>query len=334
MKRLGIITFLVIMLLAVFAEPVLAYLTNPSSMSIESVRSFRNCAVTGDTAIVFHGKVAFAGAYPTTPASGTIGIRLYNGTTLLKSTAPYVYSLFETYGYGDFISVFYLTTSDNITWGSSYRINMCGYPAFFTGLTDVDYYMAVSDWNSAATDQTTQRDEFYDYIIELCNEFQGIYPDVPLKTTTDGEIALSVYGESYFLGAIPGLYAICPQLFFSQIYVPTPMDVQPYTNDTGDQYGERTEEGKSDIKRGADRLAATMGAGGKTLLVFVILAGCIGICVWTMRSGWGIEPGIALSVAVGIFAALWLGDTMWSLIMIGSLIGVMGIMFIFFQKRA
>jgi hypothetical protein len=333
MNRVLRATILAVVFLAVVALPVYGFLTNPTSMEIKSARAFRNLAENGDIAIVFHAKEAFA-SYPTTPASSTIMYRLNSSNgTLMKTASPYVFSLFENYGYGDAVSIFYFAPSENCTWGGAYNINILGLPAYFTGLLDVNYSLTTADWNTAAIDTTTQQEEMRDYIFGLCDDFQGIYPDVPLKTTTDGDISLSVYGESYFIGAIPGLNSLCPQLFFSQIYVPQVIATDNYTMEQGEDYGHKTDS-KSDLVRGADRIGALFGIGGKTLFVILVNVAAVLLCVWTNSRGWGIEPGMATSVVVGIFIAYWLGDTMWSLLMIGSLVLVMAIFYIIFLKRA
>ena len=86
MKRLLLSSVLAIVLLCVVAAPVYA-LEPPDSMSIESVRAFRNLAETGDAVIIFHYKIGYGAGYPTTPASSSIIFRLYaeNGTLLAAS---------------------------------------------------------------------------------------------------------------------------------------------------------------------------------------------------------------------------------------------------------
>jgi hypothetical protein len=320
-------------MLAVLSAPVFGFLTNPTSMEIKSARAFRNLAATGDVAVVFHANESFA-FYPVTPASATIMYRFYSSNgTLLKTASPYVFSMLENNGYGDAVSIFYFTPAEAITWQGDYTINIVGLPAFFTGLSDVNYSLTTSDWNTAAVDKVTQQTEMRNYILTLCDAFGEIYPDVPLSAATDGDISLSIYGEPYFLGAINGISTLCPQLFYSQIYVPQPISTDNYTMDQAREYGERT-EGKSDIVRGADRLGEMIGIAGPTLIVIVVNAGAIFLCVWTNRRGWGIEPGMAVSIVIGIFVAWWLGDLMWSLLMIGTLVMVMAIFYVVFNKRS
>jgi hypothetical protein len=336
MKRLVISATLALLAVLLIAVPVYAALVNPTSMSVVSVSAFRNLAEPGDVAIVFHADIEYSGnlTYPTTPASSTMLFRLYgaDGTTLLSTVTPTNYSLFETYGYGDSISCFYFPASENLTWGSAFKINLYGLPAYFSGLSPVTINMASSDWNSENTSQENQRTAFYDYIVELGGTLSTIYPDVPLLVTTDGNVALSVYGESYLASAITGIYSLCPQLFFSQVYVPTVMTTQNYTMLMGTTYESRLEG--TDIMRGMNRIGAYLGGvSGYFIFAFFTLGLAIFAVIFCIRKEWGFESGAVVAAGIILCSAILSGNILYTLVMVGSLIAIIALSWVFYHKR-
>jgi hypothetical protein len=331
--RLGTILFIVTILSAFCAIPVMAYLDNPSSMSVQSVRAFRNIVVDGDVVILFHANISFSGSYPSTPASDTITFRLYDtdGISLKASATPYIYSLFENNGYGDIISGFYLTSLG--VWGSAYKIGIYGSPIYFSGLTPAIYDMQAVDWNSESENQTDQRDAMADYIYELCEDFSTIYSEYPLAAVNGGGVkSLSQYGENYLLGAIEGIYSMCPQVFFSNVHVPTRLSTQEFTMQKGIDYGHLLDG--TDIERGLNRLGAYIDMSGKSLAVMFVLFACLVMLIVCYRKGWGWESGAVADSLLSILAAVLIGDTMYRLMIIGGLLAIIGLAWYFFHKRA
>ena len=333
MKRLAITAIMAVMVVLTFATPVLAYLSAPDgTMTIPSVRAFQNTVEDGDVAIIFEHNIPYS-SYPTTPAPLSIVFECYSpdGTTLLNTAIPYNFTLFETKGYGHGVGVFYFPASENLSWGEAYILNIQQLPLYYNPAESTSYTLASSDYSSA----TLQSDSQYDvanYILGICDEFQAYYPDVGLKSTTDTAIVLSAYGEAYFRGAIPGLQTICPQLFLVQTYVPELMTTENYTMELGEEYSERLIG--TDIERGAERLGDYFGVGGYFVLAMFTFGLALVPPIWTSRKGWGIEPGFAVAIVIVICAALLIGDAVFTIVMIISLIAAMAIMYIFVLKRA
>jgi len=260
--------------------------------------------------------------------------RLYgvDGITLLSTVTPANYSLFETYGYGNSISCFYFPASENLTWGSAFKINLYGLPAYFTGLSPVTIDMSSPDWNSEDTSQKSQRTAFYDYIVELGGTLSTIYPDIPLLVTTDSNVALSVYGAAYLASAIPGIYSLCPQLFFSQVYVPTVMTTQNYTMLMGTTYESRLEG--TDLMRGLNRVGGYIGGvSGFFVLAFFTLGIAIAAVIFCIRKGWGFESGAIVAAGIILCSAVLSGNILYTLVMIGSLIAIIALSWVFYHKR-
>lgn len=323
--------FVILIAIILALLPVAVYaLTPPTSISVQSVRAFQNVATAGDMAIIFHYKITYT-PYPTTPADKTFIFRLYadNGTLLATST-PYVFSFFSTKGYGDGVSSFYFTVQPS--WEEAFIINILGVPAYYEPIQISNYTMSLSDYSSAV-DTTDAQADLYNYIIGICNDFISIYADVPLKATTDTGTILSDYGEAYFRATVPGIQAMSSQLFFVQAYVPEQMPVTSYNMSLQTQYSTRLQG--TDIMRGANRLGVKLGGiSGAFVLGIVVLGTCIGTGVWTQRKGWPIELAMFVCVGIVILAALLIGDWAFTLAMIIGLVAGIGIMYIFFLKRA
>ncbi len=332
MKRM-----LTILLLAatLWAIPGIALaLTAPNSMSIQSVRAFQNVAETGDMAIVFHYLIDYGvSSYPETPASTSILFRLYSDNgTLLATSSPYVFSDFTSNGYGNGAGSFYFSGATNPGWGAAYDIDILGIPAYYSPPQTSSYTMTSGDYDAAAT-QAEARTNLYDYIIDVADELRIAYPTVTLKSVTDSGTVLSSDGEAYFRGAVPGIQAMCPSLFFIQVYIPGEMPVSAYTNELGDNYT-ATLEG-SDLARGADRLGdAIGGVSGPFVFGGFAFLGSMAACIFTLRKGWGIEPGMGVAAGIVILGALIVGNFFFTLTMIGGLVGAMAIMWVFALKRA
>lgn len=333
MRRALLAVILFLIILTVIATPVFAYLDNPTSMTIESVMWFRNVAVDGDMACIFHYNIAY-GTYPDTPASETIIFRLYDtdGETLKAVNAPYSYVLFATRGYGNGISSFYIPPGSGMAWGESYKINIHGLPLYFTGLSSYMEDIAAADWSTEDSAMASQQKALYDYVLKLCDDFKNIYTAVPLKVATDGEFSLSPYGESYLTGAIPGIYSMCSQLFFSQVYVPRTMTTDNYTLSLAEQYKKRMEH--TDIERGGNRIGAIFHVSGEFFYGVITTVLCIVACVITMRKGWGIESGLVISAGLVILAAVLIGDWIFTLCMVGMLVAAILLFWILHLKRA
>lgn len=332
-KRVILSSVLAVIVVLALAMPVFA-LDPPTSLSLQSVRAFQDLAEPGDMLIVFHYRIAYATYPDNVTASSSFIFRLFSpdGNTLLANSTPYTFPYFATKGYGDGVSAFYFSDIPEAGWGQGYQINMLGVPAYYDPPQTFTYTMTTADY-STATGQVDGRQDMYTYIISLSDAFHNFYPNYNLKTSTDSGVVLSIYGEAYFRATVPGIQALCPQLFIVQTYIPEKMPVETYDTSLQETYTERL--AGSDLMIGADRLGEYMGhISGQFVFGIFIFVVCIGTCIFTMRKGWGLEPGLLASAGLTILGALLLGDVLFTLVMIGALIAAMGIMFVIFMKRA
>jgi hypothetical protein len=321
--------------LAISGLPVLAQATQtqPDSMAVLSAHAFTNLVETGDVSIVFRWKIDYPSSYTSdnynalNPAAIAILFNMYatDGTTLLRTTTPYVYAPFLTNGYEQGISSFYFPASENLTVDQGYFIQIAENPTYFASANTTSYTMTGTDWaDDTEADMKT-------WILTQCDYLLAEYPTVILKTATDVGLVFSTYGESYFRAAVPGIQTLCPALFYVQDFTPEEMPVS-YDSTLQDQYSIRMQG--SEIKRGADRIGASFGLTGYAVLGFAVLGMCIASGVVTMKKGWGLEPGMIGASIIGVGGAVLLGNAIFTIVMIGTLIGAMALMFTFVGRRA
>ncbi len=319
-------------------SPVFAQTTmqaQPDKMEIKSARGFYNLAEQGDAAIVVHWNVDYGDNYTTAnftklaPASLAIELQMYDtdGTTLLRTAKPYVYGPFQTNGYQQGVSYFYFSASDNLVVSQPYQVRIQESGLYFDNITSTSYTMTVAtDWK----DHT--QDDMYDHFIQLSDLLLAEYPLVPLTTSTDIGIVFSTYGESYFRAAIPGIQTLCPKLFYVQTYAPTVMPTTPFNSSLQDLYSIRMQG--SEIKRGADRLGAHFGITGYTVLGLFCFGLCIGSCIFTMKKAWGLEAGVVGATIIALCFAVLIGNAVFTVVMVMTLIAVIALMFTFVGRRA
>lgn len=340
MKTRSFITSLsaVIILLLVTAMPALA-LTNPTYVGFGEysgnvIKVFRNLVETGDCLYTFHYKLEFASDnYSTETAADTIYFELYDDAGNLKAQwTPYVFPYFETNGYGDGVTAVYFGASDNASaWGSAAVFDIKGWPAYYTGFPSFSYTMAADDYVSVTT-QEDNRAQLKELILLWCDRLGAIYQDtgVVLKTSSDYGEVLSSYGESYFGGAIEGLQAMCPELYFIQVYVPEVMDTS-YNMTMADYFSTRADG--SQWNKGFTAMGAGIGVSGTVMATIVFIVASIAICIWCIKKEWGIEAGGGISAFIGISAALIMGSVLFAIMMIVSLVAVIGLVWLLMLRR-
>jgi hypothetical protein len=334
MKRLIIIPVILIVALLI-VSPVYA-IEPPSNKSIPDVKVFRNLLEAGDSLYVFEYELAYASDnYSNTPASESFIFRIYDvdGVTKLADVKPYAFPLFESNGYGTGCSSFYFAADDDApAWGGAAKIELYGWPAYFDTLQQVDYTLVDDDYTDS-TSQDDNRDDLKEYVLLLADRLEADYQDVSvvLKTSSDSDIILSQDGETYFRGTILGLRALCPELFYIQVYIPEIMPTS-YNMTMQDTYTARL--AVDDLGDGFTNLGAVMGTTGAFAASAIWAVLSIVICILTSRKGWGIEIGFVASAIMLTFFAIIVGDVLFTILMIIALAGGIGIVYLVLLKRA
>lgn len=297
---------------------------------MQSIHGYQNLSQNGDMLIAFHWKWS-SGNLSATPASSAVIIQIsYNGT-LVATTQPYVFSLFNNNGYGDEMSSFYFSANTTHYYGGAYVISIVSYPAFISPIVTFNYTMQPSDYDTSSI-QSANRINLATYILNEADRFLTVYPLVHLKSTSDVGTVLSSNGEAYFTSVIPGLQTLCPQLFIAQVYVPTTLPVQPYTTDQSDNYSHRLDN--SDIKRGFSRLGAYVSLSWQFVAGIVVFAGCLWITIKCLKKNWGIEIPLFIDSVIVTAVAVLIGGLFFTIVMIVALLAAIGLGWAIHGKRA
>ncbi len=336
MKRIIYVLLVLGAVTILWVAPVYAFITAPTSITFSSVTAFRELSTSGDIDILFHYSMPYASDnYTSTPASESIMFRVIatDNLTVLQTGVPYVYPYFESNGYGEGVGSFHFTSTDNITWGDAVTLQIVKLPAYFSPSETKSYTMTSSNYVTATT-QEANRLLLKDYILLECDKLAASYSatGVILKATSDSGIVLSSYGENYFRGAIPGLQALCPELFFIQLLIPEAMPTTAYDMSLQTTYTNRLVG--TDMGAGFDRLGAIIGVGGAFAAAALNFVLTFALCIYVTRKGWGTEIGLLGGALMGIGLMLIVGDIVFTLVMVGSLVAAIGLVWIFMLKRA
>jgi len=110
-------------------------------------------------------------------------------------------------------------TTLGIVWGTNYTIRLSGNPAVFDDVPVYNYSIAAGDYSLLVTQADVQAELAARIIViaGLLDVEWGLSPIYSLLTEAEASTVLSIYGEAFFRGAINGLQALAPLVFFSVI---------------------------------------------------------------------------------------------------------------------
>lgn len=202
----------VIMAALLWATPVFADTSLPDQApTVESINAYRNLLETGDVLILVFANIPYE-TVPPDPVTETFIWRLIDtdGTTELGNTVGYAY---QDSGYGWNLYSMYFSAADALTWGNLYYVKLYGNPSAFDDPPEYTYQMAADDYSSLTESAAVKA--------ELATRILNISADLEIKWSLSSDYlltlelgtVLSVYGESFFRGAIFGLQALAPALF-------------------------------------------------------------------------------------------------------------------------
>lgn len=334
MKRLAALFAIAALILA--ASPALAYITAPTSLTISNIKVFRNLAESGDVLVMFHYSMPYASDnYSTTPASASIIFRMVDSdnVTVLQTGAPFVNPFFGSNGYGEGDGSFYFAASDNYTWDEATKISIIESPGYFSPSANTTYTLTLSDYVTVTT-QETNREALKNYVLLECDILASDYSatGIILKSSSDAGIILSVYGELYYRGVVPGLQSLCPGLFFLQTVTPELITIDAYDMSLQTTLTDRL--ATDDLGRGFTRMGTLLNMSGAAFAGLLVFMGTIVAAILTARKGWGVEPGLGIGAVATIAVALLIGGGIFAFVMIASLCAGIGIVYLVQLKRA
>jgi hypothetical protein len=287
---LAIALELAISLLWAAPKPVLAIDEPDSTPSIANKWVWRNVLENNDMLIIIYENTPYA-TTPDVPYSEAFIWRLIsaNGTTELGQAVGYNYN---EYGYGYNVIGFYFSASENITWGENYYLKLSGTPAAFAEPPEYVYQLSSGDYSSL-TDAEDIEDDIESKILQIAADLEnkwGLSVDYELLEQSEVGMVLSIYGESFFRGALYGLQAYAPDVFRLVIgnIDPAALTDRTWTDNYSEslpgQYpGSAIEEG---MQAGNDFLDVTYNLFG-LLLTLGFIGILITVCLTISGDWWG-----------------------------------------------
>lgn len=211
---------IIIMSLVFSGIPVLADPANPDSApTITNVHINTYVAESGDMMITGIYNIPYA-TLPTPTADQTFIINLIstvNGS-ILGSTLPFDYASFKN-GYNEGVFSLYFSaatvTSEGITWGANYIIQIAENPTQFTTPVTWNYAITSDVYTTFITQELNQAD-LASQVFVVGSIVGNYYKTSLFNNSGTNGATLNASGEAYFRGAIPGLQDLAPGLFIIQ----------------------------------------------------------------------------------------------------------------------
>lgn len=233
-----VLVFLGILLLLCPTTAYAATLNLPDTTDIISAEAWRHNLEDDDFLVILHYEISYTvpGDQPDDDAEDTFLIRLMDGNTSLGVVTPY--PLYND-GYGEAASALYFDSDDAPAWMGNYTLHLAGNPSLtWAGGTapSATYNMDSDDYSTKVEEEDIQ-DDIADYIIDIADDLDSDWglADTLYEYVQAGLVLTEVLGEPYFVGAIPGLWYFCPQLFSVQTLQPE-IGMETYTQAQADAY--------------------------------------------------------------------------------------------------
>lgn len=198
----------------------------PDALEARSAIACRDLLETGDMLVAVHYNILYdPTAEPADTAETLFMVRLLDGVDQLGVVTPYPY---YNDGYDMGIVALYFDAASALTWEEPYQVRLQGTPLAWATPPETTFVLGPSSY-SGVSGQTANRQALYDWMIDAIEDLESNWV-VTLLERTDGTAILDATGQNYMTGAVPGLQALCPQLFWVQS---SSMDSTPRTWGTG-----------------------------------------------------------------------------------------------------
>ena len=317
MKRIIAALIILAALIAGLALPVHATaISQPDTLP-----SFTDIHV--NTYVVESGDMCITGIYnipyatlPTTvdanwTADKTFVFRLMDtdNTTELGAITPYAY--FDSgYNYGVFS--FYFPQTSAPSWGQAYTIRVSENPAIFASPVSWDSIIPLPSYTSV-TSQADNQADLADHVANYAHTLEAQYPTYTLITTSGGRAILTSTGENYFRGAIYGLQAMAPSLYFLQ---ESPIDytANTWTTTQFDTYAAKYNT--SWIGAAENATAAQFNVSTSVAVSPIVLILCFAFCAFCSILMKKMEPGWLIACVLLMWAVLqgWVAAALFAII--------------------
>jgi hypothetical protein len=237
-RRYSIVLLLAILLLLVFASPVLA-IADPDASFINAIYAYRNVNETGDMLFLVD-ETNYYYTLPAVDAYSAILTDFIDEDTITVIATKTIYA-FHNSGYGRSVLLMYFDAANCATntmiWLDAFVIHSYGNPAVTwddgTAPTVTKTMGGAGTFWSTTTATVDVQTELalrivsYAQLLDSDWGYSGTVNSL-ISNTTDG-MKLSATGQAYFLGVLPGLNGIAPDAFSSVVVTPE-VHKKTYTN--------------------------------------------------------------------------------------------------------
>lgn len=189
-----------------------------STPTVVSQTIYRNVLETNDFFVIIYENTPYS-SIPDTPYSDAFIWRFLDtdGTTELAQSLGYDITGFNgiNNGYGHNVIGFYFDNATAPAWGQAYYLRLSGNPAVFDDPPQYNYSIEAADYSSL-TDTDDVQTAIAAQVLNLATSLDtnwGLTADYSLLLETETSTVLSIYGESFFRGAIYGIQGLGPRAF-------------------------------------------------------------------------------------------------------------------------
>jgi hypothetical protein len=218
-----VVLFLLAVLCVILPSTQAYAISDPDSMILDDIQAYQSTVESGDILFVMSYQINYT-VNPDEAASQAFLLRLMDGTTELRSTAPFSY---VNSGYSSGVFSIYFTAAEvelmGITWeDSGYTFRLQGNPNVFASPPVVEN--GSIDWNSPLFSKSILSSQVQ--VLALGLEVAWIPytdPDIDLLFATPTGNGFTAEGEFYFTNVIPNLRVMTPNLFTGSVsnpYIP------------------------------------------------------------------------------------------------------------------
>jgi len=212
--------------MVMIATPVFADTPDPDTTpTIDSINIYRNSREANDMLVLIYANIPY-GIPPDTPVTETFTWRLMDTDNVTEwgSTVGYAYNvgthLDDGFGYNVWSMYF---SAANVTsmggmgtvWGTSYPLRLSGNPTVFDTPPVYNFTVNLVDYSTLTVKADVQA-ELAARILTIAGDLDskwGLSTTYSLLTQNETGTVLSLYGESFFRGAIHGLQTMAPAVF-------------------------------------------------------------------------------------------------------------------------
>jgi len=287
-------------------------ITPPDSIAVFEVEVFRDIQEDGDQMFVMRYFINYSDEPPYSARNlFLMGIFEDGGydVGVLRYTG-------DTWRYGYHIAGVYLLSDNALEWGEDYSVVVMGNPDYWDLVEDSQmdtYVLTGSDYRSDAG--------LCAFLLDQGKELQTETGD----TYIDDSGNLNSYATQIFIQAIPGLPAVCPDIFSTAVHTM----VVPETNFTRIYEGTLTDQKGTRLTAALNGLGDWMGVSGGWVGLGLVLFAYVLLGGWIFAGTRSSEAAIILGIPI-FFAGSLMGIIPLTVLWIGILIVtvVFGIYFI------